>query len=256
MRRLLSLFGPDGRTVVVAMDHGTGLDVLPALNDTGSVLKGIVAGGADAVLTSYGIATRYEAELNGIGLIMRLDGANSSLSSNPAGNAVFSPMDALRIGSEACACMGFPGAENEVANLTMLSRYAIEAHGLGLPLVAEMLPGGFASQPAKSVENVRLAARIGAECGADIIKTTFVGSVKEFRSIVEGCFRPVIVLGGEKSSDLAGLLLTIEKAMEAGAAGVAIGRNVWRHSDPKAITQALVDIVHGGKKASETGANL
>jgi class I fructose-bisphosphate aldolase len=238
------------------MDHGTGLDVLPALNDTSAVLKGIVEAGADAVLTSYGIATRFEAELAGTGLLLRLDGGNSKLSKNSAGHLVLSPMDALRIGCEGCACMGFPGAENEVETLSQISRLAAAAHELGLPLVAEMLPGGFGPEPAKSVENVRLAARIGAECGADIIKTLFVGSVKEFRTVVEGCFRPVIVLGGEKSADLAGLLLLLEQAMEAGAAGVAIGRNVWKHPDPKAVTQALVDIVHGGKKASETGRNL
>jgi fructose-bisphosphate aldolase, class I len=256
MRRLRNLFRADGRTVVVAMDHGTGLEVLPALNDTSAALKGIVAGGADAVLTSYGIATRYEEELTGTGFLLRLDGGNSKLSKNSAGHAVLSPMDALRIGAEGCACMGFPGAENEVETLTQISRFAAEAHALGLPLVAEMLPGGFGPEPAKSVENVRLAARIGAECGADIIKTLFVGSVKEFRTVVEGCFRPLIVLGGEKSADLGALLLLIEQAMEAGAAGVAIGRNVWKHPDPKGVTQALVDIVHGGKKASETGRNL
>lgn len=256
MRRLRSLFRADGRTVVVAMDHGTGLDVLPALNDTSSALKGIVEGGADAVLTSYGIAARFEEELAGTGLLLRIDGGNSMLSKNPAGNAVLAPMDGLRIGADGCACMGFPGAANEVETLSQVSRFAAEAHGLGMPLVAEMLPGGFGPEPAKSVENVRLAARIGAECGADIIKTLFVGSEKEFRTVIEGCFRPVIVLGGEKSAELGGLLLIVERAMAAGAAGVAIGRNVWKHPDPRSVTQALVDIVHGGKKASETGRNL
>ncbi len=256
MRREKQLFRADGRTVIIAMDHGTGLNVLPDLNDTGSVLGKIVSGGADAVLTSYGIASRYEEVLAGTRLLMRLDGGNSMLSKNPAGNQVFSPEDAVSIGSDGCACMGFPGASNEVETLSRLSRYAVDAHRFGLPLLAEMLPGGFGPEPAKSVENIRLAARIGAECGADIIKTVFAGTVKEFRTVVDGCFRPLVILGGEKSADLAGLFLVIEQAMEAGAAGVAIGRNVWRHPDPEGVVQALVDLVHNGKKASETGANL
>jgi len=256
MRRMDRIFGKDGRTVIVAMDHGTGLNVLPDLNDTGSVLEKIVKGGADAVLTSYGIASRFERELFGTGLILRLDGGNSSLTSNTAGNAVLSPEDALRMGCDGCACMGFPGAPNEVANLTQLSRYAVEAHGWGMPLLAEMLPGGFGPEPAKTVENMRLSARIGAECGADIIKTIYVGSVKEFKTVVDGCFRPLIILGGEKSSDLAGLFQVIEQAMQAGAAGVAIGRNVWKHKDPMGVVQALVELVHLGKSARETGANL
>ncbi len=256
MRRLKQLFRADGRTVIVAMDHGTGMNVAPDLNDTGNVLTQIVEGGADAVLTSYGIASRYEEELAGTGLILRLDGGSSMLSANPSGIAIFSPMDAVRSGSDGCACMGFPGAVNEVETLTQLSRYAVRAHNLGLPLLAEMLPGGFGPEPAKTLENVRLAARIGAECGADIIKTVFVGNAKEYRTVIEGCFRPVIILGGEKSSDLANLFRVIEQAMEAGASGVAIGRNVWKHPDPKGVTQALVELVHQGKSARETGANL
>ena len=256
MRRLRQLFRADGRTVVVAMDHGMGLDVLPALNDTAAVLRGVVAGGADVVLASYGVASRYEAELAGVGLALRLDGGNTSLAANPAGGAMFSPMDALRIGAEGCACMGFPGGAGEVDSLARVSRYAAAAHGLGLPLIAEMLPGGFGPEPPKTVENVRLCARIGAECGADVIKTLFVGTEKEFKTVVDGCFCPVVVLGGEKSADLGGLLLVVEKAMSAGAAGVAIGRNVWKHPDPEGVTQALAHIVHGGERASEAGRNL
>ncbi len=256
MRRLKRLFRADGRTVIVAMDHGTGLNVLPTLNDTGHVLTQVVQGGADAILASYGAATRYEDELAGTGMILRLDGGNTALSANPSGNPAFSAMDALTVGSDGCACMGFPGAPNEVETLTQLSRYAAESNRLGLPLVAEMLPGGFGPEPAKTVENVRLAARIGAECGAHIIKTVFVGSAKEFRTVVDGCFRPVVILGGERSSDLTGLFQVVEQALEAGAAGVAIGRNVWKHPDPKGVTQALVELVHGGKCATEVGANL
>lgn len=256
MRRMKRIFQKDGRTVIVAMDHGTGLNVLPELNDTGSVLEKIIRGGADAVLTSYGIANRYEEVLSDAGLILRLDGGNSMLSKNPAGNAVLTPEEASAMGSDGCACMGFPGASNEVDTLSRLSRHAVDAHRLGLPLLAEMLPGGFGPEPPKTVENIRLAARIGAECGADIIKTVFTGTAAEFRTVVDGCFRPVVILGGEKSSDLAALFLVIEQAMEAGASGVAIGRNVWRHTDPEAVVQALVDLVHGGKRASETGANL
>ena len=119
-----------------------------------------------------------------------------------------------------------------------------------------MLPGGFGPEPPKIVETVRLAARIGAELGADIIKTGFVGTVAEFRTIVESCFRPVVVLGGAKVKNLQDLFLVIEQSMEAGAAGVAIGRNVWTHPDPGGVTAGLVEIVHGGKKASEVGKNL
>ncbi len=256
MRRLGNIFREDKRTVVVAMDHGLGLDVLPGMQDTSGIIRSVVAGGADAVLAGYGMASRFEEELKGTGLILRMDGGNSALSSLPTGNRLLDTETALQAGADCLACMGFPGAVNEIETLTNVSELAAEAHAWGMPLLAEMLPGGFSPEPAKTVETIRLAARIGAELGADIIKTSFVGTTAEFKTIVDGCFRPVIVLGGAKSKNLQDLFLVVEQAMEAGAQGVAIGRNVWQHPDPGALTAALVDIVHNGKTASEAGRNL
>ena len=256
MRRLGNIFRDDNKVVIVAMDHGLGLDVLPAMDNTSEILSSIVKGGADAVLIGYGMARSFVEELKGTGLILRVDGGNSSLSSFQTGNRMLDSEDALREGADCLACMGFPGAVNEVDTLINVSELAAEAHYWGLPLLAEMLPGGFSPKPEKTVESVRLAARIGAELGADIIKTSFVGTVNEFRTIVEGCFKPLIVLGGAKVKNLQDLFELVEKAMEAGARGVAIGRNVWKHPDPGAVTSALVEIVHDERSASETGKNL
>jgi class I fructose-bisphosphate aldolase len=254
MRRLERLFGDDGKIVIVAMDHGLGLDVLPALSETGEVIKNIVKGGADAILTSFGIAQRYERELKDISLILRLDGGNTMLSKNPAGNLIYSVAEALEIGADAVACMGFPGASNELATLTNLAELAADARRWGIPLLAEMLPGGFEGSVEQNVDNIRLAVRTGAEYGAHIVKTSYVGSREEFRSVTEGSFAPVVVLGGAHTKDLMGLMQVIEQAMDAGSAGVAIGRNVWKHPHPDKVTRALVEIVHGGKKAADVAS--
>ncbi len=256
MRRLGNIFRDDKKTVIVAMDHGLGLDVLPGMKDTAGIITSIVKGGADAVLAGYGMARAFSAELMGTGLVLRVDGGNSSLSSFQTGNRILDPEDALREGADCLACMGFPGAVNEIDTLGNVSELSAEAHGWGLPVLAEMLPGGFSAEPPKTVENVRLAARIGAELGADIIKIPFVGTVEEFRTVVEGCFKPVIVLGGAKVSNLQDLFELVEKAMEAGARGVAIGRNIWKHQDPGAVTSAIAEIVHNNGKASEVGRNI
>ena len=89
------------------------------------------------------------------------------------------------------------------------------------------------------------------ELGADVVKTAFPtgASVDAFRAIVESCFVPVVVLGGAAMGDDAALLGMVEKAMAAGAAGVAIGRNVWQHGNPAGIARALQAVVHGGEKA-------
>lgn len=256
MRRLGNIFKEDKKSVIVALDHGLSMNVLPGLNNTSGILSSIVKGGVDAVLCGYGMARNYVEELKGSGLILRMDGGNSELSSFKTGNRILDPEDALRNGADCLACMGFPGADNEIDTLRTISELSAEAHSWGMPVLAEMLPGAFSLEPAKTVETIRLASRIGAELGADIIKTSFVGTVSEFRTIVEGCFKPVIVLGGAKVKDLNDLFVVIEKAMEAGASGVAIGRNVWKHPDPEALTAAFVELVHQGKRAVEVGKNL
>ncbi len=251
MRRMARIFRNNGKSVVVAMDHGMGLSVLPDLNKTGEILKAVSRGGADAILTSLGIARRYESELKNLGLILRIDGGSSMLGKSGSASLLFALEEAVKLGADAVACMGFLGTELEKETLKNIAFLASRCREWGVPLMAEMLPGGFGPEPAKTVETISLACRIGAELGADIIKTTYVGSPDEFAAIVSGCFVPVLVLGGSKTSDSSGLFNDIENAVKAGGAGVAIGRNVWKHPSPARYTDALVKLVHQGKTAAD-----
>jgi class I fructose-bisphosphate aldolase len=252
MERMQKIFKNDGKSVIVAMDHGMGLNVLPDLNDTGGILEKIIAGGADAILTTFGIARRYKDILANTNLILRLDGGTTQLSTkNTYPRLMYSVEDALELGAVGVACMGFPGIEDEAENLTNLAYVAAACNHYQIPLVAEMLPGGFGNEIPNTVENVKLASRIGCELGAHIIKTTFAGEVEEFEDVVKGSFSPVVVLGGDKVKNIGDLFSLIEDALRAGAKGVAIGRNVWKHKNPDKVTAALVGLVHEGKKAEE-----
>ncbi len=252
MRRLDRIFRPDGRTVVVAMDHGMGLHVNPELDETGEILRKVIAGGADAVLVTYGIARAFEKILRDVAVIVRVDGGGSQLGDGTNGpSLLYTVEDALRLGADGVVCMGFPGTPYEHETMRTLTEIVSEAHSWNVPVIAEMLPGGFGPTPPKTVENLRLAARTGCEYGADIIKTTFAGTPEEFKKVIDASYQPVIVLGGEKTTDLRGLFVCVEQAISVGSAGVAIGRNVWKHSSPDKVTAALVDIVHHGKKASD-----
>lgn len=252
IRRLSNIFKDDGKTVIVAMDHGMGLPVNPALDKTGEILEAIVAGGADAILTTYGIANRYQDVLRNVGLILRMDGGSSSLNNNnECPELLYSVEDALKIGADAMACMGFPGAPYEHKCMKNVAELAAKGREWGIPLMAEMLPGGFDPSIPNSIDNLVLTARTGCEYGANIIKTSFAGTAEEYKRVIDASYQPVVVLGGEKTSDLQSLFVCLESAMTAGAAGVAIGRNVWKHSNPEKVTRALVDLVHGGKKATD-----
>jgi len=94
------------------------------------------------------------------------------------------------------------------------------------------------------VENVKLAARVGAELGADIVKVPYTGSVESFRQVVEGCPIPVVIAGGPKMGSDKDIFKMVEGALAAGAAGLSIGRNAWQHVKPDKMVQALSKMVH------------
>jgi len=121
----------------------------------------------------------------------------------------------------------------------------------GMPLVAMMYPRGKGIANPNDVEVVAHAARAGAELGADIIKTNYTGDIDSFRTVVEGCPVPVVIAGGPKTETDMEFLQMIEGAMQAGARGVAIGRNVFQHQDPVKMTMAIAAIVNKGKTADE-----
>lgn len=251
MRRLQNVFSEDGKSVIIAMDHGIMMNVLPELGQAESVLEGIIAGGADAVLTSYGLARKYEKILSSLGLIVRLDGGNTEMTEITGGERLYSIEDALKLGADGVACMGFPGETNELRTLSNVSHLAAKCDEWNIPLLAEMLPGGFSDEVPNSNYNVKLAARMGSELGAHIVKTAYPDDVDGMGDVAQGSLSPVVILGGSKSDEQKGVLDEIEKAISRGVKGVAIGRNVWKSNSPQRMTQAIVDIVHEGRSSDD-----
>jgi len=250
-RRLSRIFAPDGKAVIVALDHGLIDGPCEGFEEPGAVIRQVVAGGADAILTSYGIARRFEDELSGVGLILRGDGAATNLGTPSDGSAstlFFTVEDALRVGADALVVTALPGSDKEESTLTNLARMTREAHAWGMPVLGEMVPGGFDSGPEmRGTEAVALAARLGAELGADFIKAPYA---ENYERVTSNTWAPVVILGGSKGTER-DTLSNIADAIAAGAAGVAIGRNVFQCKDPKAMTSAIVAVVHGGATADE-----
>jgi DhnA family fructose-bisphosphate aldolase class Ia len=243
-RRLRQIFQHDGRALIVAMDHGLIDGPCAGLEQPAATIAKIAAGGADAVLTSYGVATRFAAELAGLGLILRVDGGATSLGGGGGqGAAFFGVEEALRLGADAVAVSAFPGSPVEVESLERLAHVITAAHRWGLPVMAEMVPGGFDSPPDKRTPHaIALAVRVAAELGADFVKTPYCAG---FAQVIAGCYVPVVVLGGAKRGSEAVMLADIAAAMQVGGAGVAIGRNIFQAEVPAAMTAAVARVVHG-----------
>ena len=246
--RMNHIFREDGKSFIFAMDHAALFGMMDGLESPGHVIRQIREGGADAILTSYGVSKQFVDDIGDMGLILRVDGGVSSLAQERGPlQLIYGVEDALRLGAEAVGTMGMPGSKFESQMLPYLSALITECAEWNMPVMAEMLPGGF-ENPAElwTPENIGHACRIGAELGVDFIKTTYSGDAESFRRIVDQVYVPIVVLGGSKSDDPRDLLESIHGAMQAGASGVAVGRNICQYQEPAKIAAAVAAIIHDG----------
>jgi DhnA family fructose-bisphosphate aldolase class Ia len=244
--RLNHIFRENGRTFIVAMDHAALFGMMDGLESPGKVIEQVRRGGADAILTSYGISKQFVEEIGDMGLILRVDGGLSVLAQERGPlHLIYQVEDALRLGADAVGTMGMPGSRFESQMLPYLSELIGQCTEWNMPVMAEMLPGGF-ENPAElwTAENIGHACRIGAELGVDFIKTTYSGDEESFRQIVEQVYVPIVVLGGSKSNDPRDLLENIHGAIQAGASGVACGRNICQFQEPEKMAAAVAAIIH------------
>ncbi|MDP6239359.1 MAG: 2-amino-3,7-dideoxy-D-threo-hept-6-ulosonate synthase [Anaerolineales bacterium] len=257
-RRMRRIFREDGRAVIIAMEHGAFMGVQPGFEKPSEPIKKVIAGGADAIMATVGMAKNFAEELAPAGMILRVDGGISRLGTRAwRGNLIYNAETALRLGADGVVAMGFPGCENENENLKYLTELVAQCMQWGLPLMAEMLPRGFeGGDDARNPEVMRMVMRIGAELGVDLIKTQYTGDKESFQAAVESCFVPVVVLGGSRIEDDTAVLQMVRDAMDAGGRGVAMGRNIWGHEKPERMTEAIVAIVHDDATVEEAAAML
>jgi DhnA family fructose-bisphosphate aldolase class Ia len=254
IRRLKHIFRNDGKTLIVAMDHGSNAGPVAGIEDPRVAIQALVAGGADAIIANPGLAKTFEAELAGIGLIMRLDLPPTSIGSGHDSIVAYDVEFAVQLGADAVIVNGAPGAVIEKLTLPAVARVVQSCEAIGMPVLGEMVPGGFDADPSlKTVENLALSARIASELGVDFIKIAYKPG---FEKVVKGCFCPVVVLGGSKSPDPKVFLASIKEAMDAGAKGIAVGRNIWGVENIYGMTRALSAIIHGNASVEEAFALL
>jgi fructose-bisphosphate aldolase/2-amino-3,7-dideoxy-D-threo-hept-6-ulosonate synthase len=248
-KRRLRRIMPDGRTVVVPMDHGVSSGPIKGLDRIAETVRLVGEGGCDAIVVHKGIAKALDMEA--IGLIIHLS-ASTSLSDKPDFKvAVCGVKEALRLGCDAVSVHINVGAENEDQMLSMLGMVAGECEEYGIPLLAMMYPRGPKIPSEHDARAVAHAARLGAELGADIVKTNYTGDMESFREVVEACPVPVIIAGGPKASTIESILRMVYDSLRAGGAGVSIGRNVFQHSHPDRMVAALASLVHRGATVEE-----
>jgi DhnA family fructose-bisphosphate aldolase class Ia len=237
------IFARDGRSVVIAMDHAAGMRNIPGLKKPDAVVRAMIQGGADAILTSYGTAARFVDLVEEKGLIVSLD--------NRVDVSDYGVEHAIRLGADAVKVEAFPDSTTNPLTMSNLYRLGARCAQWRLTLMAEMIPVGFAAREEHTPENVMRAARMGAEAGADLVKVHYTGDPESFRTVIENCYVPALILGGPQMDSERDVLEMVAGSLEAGGSGVAIGRQIWQHRQPERMCAAVVAVVHGGASVDQ-----
>ncbi|MGQ9469437.1 MAG: 2-amino-3,7-dideoxy-D-threo-hept-6-ulosonate synthase [Nitrososphaerales archaeon] len=240
----------NGKMLCIPMDHGITIGPVKGLTDMDYIIKKVGEGGATAVLVHKGIIHSLK-EPPRIGMIMHLTGSTSlSLAPNRKVQVGFIK-EAIRLGADAVSVHINIGCKEEHEMLEILGNLAYDCDEWGMPLIAMMYPRGENIKDPNNPEVVAHVARVGAELGADIIKTVYTGDSESFKRVVKGCPVPIVIAGGPKSETDRDVLEMAYGAMKAGAIGVAFGRNVFQHDHPDTMVHALSMIIMQGKSVEE-----
>jgi fructose-bisphosphate aldolase / 2-amino-3,7-dideoxy-D-threo-hept-6-ulosonate synthase len=248
--RLKRVIDPAGVSVICALDHGmTSPTFLEPLADIETRTAETVAGGANVIMMSKGmirIAEPAFSPTTSLALLL-------SASANPDGGQpevvqIAMVEEALRLGADAVVLFTALGGGSEAGMIRTLASVGRECAALGMPMIAEAeFPTTYASVEALKqqygFEYLRRNVRLCAELGADIVKTNWPGDEDSFGRLVEATSGvPVVLAGGSRLEDRE-LLVRIERAMAAGGIGCSVGRNIFMHRSPRAITRALSRVI-------------
>ena len=236
--RLASIFRPDsGRTVMLAFDHGyfqgptTGLERI-------DVDIAPLAPYTDALMLTRGILRTCIPPSYRGGVVVRASGGPSILKELSDEELVISIDEAVRLNVSALAVQVFIGGEFETRTVNNLTRLIDLGNRHGIPTLAVTAVG---KEMSRDVRYFRLATRICAELGASIVKTYYVED--GFDTITAGCPVPIVMAGGKKLPEIEALTMA-HNAVQEGAAGVDMGRNIFQSDCPAAMLQAVGKVVH------------
>jgi fructose-bisphosphate aldolase/2-amino-3,7-dideoxy-D-threo-hept-6-ulosonate synthase len=245
----LDRIGTGGRHLIVPMDHGITMGAVKGLKDIEATIDGVTRGGADAVLTQKGIAPRVHDNKNGKGYIVHLN-ASTTIGPDENDKRMTGTVEAaVRAGADAVSLHVNVGSDHEPRQLEDLARVVDEAATLGVPVLAMAYargPGVDSSDP----EALGHAVRFAEELGADVVKTGYSGDAASFEHVVESTRLPVVIAGGAKGTDRE-TVEAVRGVIDAGGAGVSMGRSIFQHDDPEAITTAVSAVVHDDAAAEE-----
>lgn len=240
----------NGKMLIATLDHGLTIGPVEGLKNIDTTIDNAQKGGASAILTHKGIMKNLKTSIN-IGKIIHLS-ASTNLSVFQDKKVIVGNVEnAIKLGADAISVHINIGSKDDQNMLEQLGQVSDECDNSNIPLIAMMYPRGEKIPNPFDVKTVSHVARIGAELGADIVKTVYTGSTETFKEVVKSCPVPIIVAGGPKVETDKKMLEMVYNAMEAGAIGVSFGRKIFEHQKQEKITKAIASVIFENKSVEQ-----
>jgi len=233
----------DGRCVMLAVDHGYFLGPTEGLELPYRTIQPLLSH-ADSLMITRGVLRTSVNPNTDVPIVLRVSGGSSIIGEDLSNESITTSIeDAIKLNATCLALSIFVASKYEHQTLTALSKLVDEGEKYGIPVLAVTAVG---KEMARDARYLGLACRIAAELGAHVVKTYYC---ENFERVVEGCPVPVVIAGGKKLSKEIDALELAYNAIEHGAVGVDMGRNIWQSDHPVAMIKAIRAIVHNNSDA-------
>ena len=243
--RLSKIFQPGtGRTVMLAIDHGYFLGPTAGLERVDLSIVPLLPY-ADTLMCTRGILRSTIPPAFTQGIVLRSSGGPSILKELSNEEIAVDIEDAIRLNVAAMAVQVFIGGEQETKSVHNMTRLVDIGNRYGIPVLGVTAVG---KEMVRDAKYMRLATRICAELGAAYVKTYFVA--EGFDTVTASCPVPIVIAGGKKMPERDALAMAYN-ALQQGAAGVDMGRNIFQSEAPAAMIQAVRKVVHENKTPEE-----
>lgn len=250
----MSAFLKNGRSVLLAYDqgleHGPSTDFNEKNIDPTFVMDLAEKGGFSGVIFQKGVAERF---YNGkVPLIVKVNGKSALVKGDPISRQVCSVEYAVSLGAKGIGYTIYLGSEHEAEMFKEFGKIQEQAHERGLPAIAWVYPRGAAVANDTAKDIVSYAARAALELGADAAKIKYTGDSQSFSWAVKaGAGMKVFMSGGPKAPTDEAFLRQVQGAMDAGATGLAVGRNAWQNAEPLKMAESLRRVILEGVRVDK-----
>jgi 2-amino-4,5-dihydroxy-6-oxo-7-(phosphonooxy)heptanoate synthase len=233
------------RLFIVPLDHSVTDGPIAPGSDLDLLVGRLATNRVDAVVVHKGVLRHLDSQwFTRTSLIVHLSASTRHAPDPDAKYLVATVEEALRLGADAVSVHVNIGCAEERQQVSDLALVADACDRWNMPLMAMMYPRGPKISNPQDPGLVAHAAQLAADLGADLVKTPYVGSVAEMADVARACPVPVIVVGGPRREDSGAVVSFVEDALRGGAAGVAMGRNVFQAPDPGAMARRLSAVIH------------